>query len=58
MNKLLKGFLWAIAIEATVVAVVFVCDRAAGTGWALPAAVMIGLPLLAVRFPEKQRSRR
>lgn len=57
MSRLWKGILCALAIEAAAIAIIFVCVRAAGTGWALPIAAMIGLPLLACTFPEKPKRR-
>lgn len=55
----IRRFLTIAAVSAAGIpaglAVVWVLDEAAGTGWALPAAAMFGLPLLAVSFREPRR---
>lgn len=50
MNKLLKGVLWALAIEASIVAVVWVCVHTANTGWAAPVGAMVLLLAFIVDF--------
>ena len=56
--KLLKGLAWGVAIEAAAVGVFVGAAVVQGTGWALPFLAMVGLPLLAVTFPEKPKRRR
>jgi hypothetical protein len=56
--KLLKGLAFGVIVEVAFVGVFVGAELVQGTRWVFPFLAMVGLPVLAITFPEKTRVRR
>jgi hypothetical protein len=55
VSRLWKGILWALAIEASAVGVIWTAVRVAGTGWAVWFALVMIAVFGVTAIPRRQR---